>query len=156
MRECELYFENGHNPFGRFKRIKSHQFVSQYNKLFNSKDVLKLLKNDVYRFKLQLKIQELRVIYTSLSTGSKAENSKRRFKELFGVEWDGQYELINDRVKFWVDKLEQLPKEKNEGITFSELVALVENSRGVHIDRNLKLFEFHRIYQLELKKWQQT
>ena len=61
---------------------------------------------------------------------------------------------INDKAKFFIDKLKsQIKPETKNGLTFSELVAIVENSRQIQIDREMKLFEFHRIYELELKKW---
>jgi len=36
------------------------------------------------------------------------------------------------------------------------LVIMVESSRGIPINRNTKLFEFKKMYDIELEKWHKT
>ena len=71
----------------------------------------------------------------------------------------GDMSLVGPRPErqFYIDKINQIEKsnQKSEkGITFNELIAIVENSRKIVIDRQMKVFEFYKIYELELKKWQ--
>jgi len=116
-------------------------------------------QNDVMRLRLFNKINELRAMYSALQY-TNAPNSRERFKEIFKKDFESKpenFKLINDKAEFFINKLKSIPdKGKKEGLGFSEIVAMVENSRGVSIDRKIKLFQFKRIYDIELKKWQEN
>ncbi|MFW6326731.1 MAG: hypothetical protein ACOC2F_00305, partial [Bacteroidota bacterium] len=142
---------------GCFKRAKSIRFLNEFSQMFNNRAMLSDFQNDVMRLRLFNKINELRAMYNALQY-SEAPNSKKRFNELFKKDFkptDENFKLINDKAEFFINKLKSIPnKSKKEGLSFSEIVAMVENSRGVPIDRKMKLFQFKRIYDIELKKWQ--
>ena len=144
---------------GWFKRAKSIRFLNEFSQMFNNRAMLSDFQNDVMRLRLFNKINELRAMYNALQY-SEAPNSQERFKELFKNDFkptDENFKLINDKAEFFINKLKSIPdKGKKEGLSFSEIVAMVENSRGIPIDRNMKLFQFKRIYDIELKKWQEN
>lgn len=150
IRDAEVFFETG-----RFTGDKE-AFTAEFNQLFNQKEINIHFNKDVDRLRIVNKINELRAIYYSLAY-CEGENAKAKYEEYFGEDYIGkkQLERINKKAKFYIDKLKVISqKEKNNGITFPELVVMVESSRGINIDREMKLFEFHRIYELELKRWQ--
>lgn len=137
------------------------RFNKKYNEWFNKKssDKLKDLINDWQLLKLKNKVSNLLpALYMSLSY-AKDESSKEIYEEHFGKYPNdkdalerilGEIRKVNDMLKA-LDK----PKEQEAGITFTELVARVEASRDLTIDRNISLFEFKTIYDLEIEKWQQ-
>ena len=154
IRDVSRYFETG--KLFKFK-LQENQFLNQYNRLFNSNEIKSHFNRDIQRLRLFNKFNLLRAVYNSFLSGAECVNSKEVFKETFGREWeftDENFELLRKKAKFFSDKLKDVPVKQEEGITFSELIAMVENSRGIQIDRKMKLFEFHKIYELELKKWQ--
>jgi hypothetical protein len=157
IRQASEYFETG---FGFFWEKNEREFINQYNELFNKKEIDAGFSREIQRLRLINKINLFRAAYNSLSTESEAEHSKEFFKQTFGKEWEYKrenYELINSKAEFFINKLQAIkPSKSEDSITFSELVAIVESSRGIAIDREIKLFEFHKIYKQELKKWQQT
>lgn len=154
IREAGIYFDTDSFKYG--KRA-ARRFQNEYNDLFNKNEISKAISKNFDLFRLQSKIDELKAIYYSLIYAD-GENARERFKILFGKEFEyteNDINRINDKAKFYIDKINALPKPKEEkGITFNELIAIVENSRGITIDREMKVFEFHKIYELELKKWQ--
>jgi hypothetical protein len=124
--------------------------------LFNEKEINATFNKSIDTLRIINKINELKAVYYSLLYAD-GKHAKEKFIEIFGREYKGDkedFEAINSKTQFFVDKLKSSQQEeKKGGITFSELVAIVENSRKIQIDREMKLFEFHRIYELELKKW---
>ena len=103
-----------------------------------------------------MKFQKLRAMYVSLTTCD-AKNSKKEFIELFGVEYKSENDLkfITETAKQLDDKIKILiPKEnkKNKGLSFVKTVIIVEESRKIPINRNIKLYEFYEMYKTELEK----
>jgi hypothetical protein len=123
--------------------------------MFNSGGDAKQLGTDRHLFKLYLKHTKLRAMYDSLTT-CVGENAVAEFKEIFGHEFKsiddlklltGEAERVNDKMKIL-----SVPNKK-EGISFSKLINIVEVSRGITIDRNIKLFQFKDMYDTEIEKW---
>ena len=157
-----LIFETSNlKCFGYFgRRVKLNAFLKEYNSLFNNKKD-ENLDVEIFRQKLYTKHLKYNAIYDSLLY-CQGENAKKEYFDLFGEEYVSvdQLERIAKKNAFILEKLKILmPVEsdrKNESITFTKLVTLVEGSRELPLDRNIKLFEFKEIYDIELKKWQQT
>ena len=151
VRQTSRYFDTGKGFF--FKRNEIN-FLKQYNQLFNSKEIESNYVKSVTQLRLLNKVNLLRAAYNSLSTESEAEHSKEFFKQTFGKEWEydlKNYELINRKAEFFINKLRVLQKDSTpkDSISFGELVAIIESSRGIAIDRKMKLIEFHKIYEQE-------
>ena len=135
------------------------RFEKKYDEFFNPSK-----KNDLVDNWLELKLKNLvnnylPAMYYSLIYGSDAE-SKRQFKERYGKEPESTEDL--DRIVKDIEKiLDQLkvldfkPKD-DSGVSFSSLVALIENSRGVPIERSMTLWDFKQIHDIEIAKWQQS
>ena len=153
IRDAEIFFETGKFKYGKRAAV---QFATQYNELFNKSEINSVFNKSIDSLRLINKINELRIIYSALLYAD-GKNAKKRFNEIFGREYTGvkeDFEAINHKIEFFADKLKPLTKEeKKDGLTFPELIAIVENSRAIQIDREMKVFEFHRVYELELKKW---
>lgn len=100
---------------------------------------------------------KLQMMYNSLLFYD-GKNAKDEFYLLFGEKYEGldQIKRITNENNRILDKLSIIgvPIENDNGISFSELIVIVENSRSIAIDREMKLIEFKQIYDLELKKWQ--
>jgi hypothetical protein len=149
-------FETGKWKFGKYASIL---FKQEYNTLFNQAEIDKEFNVHVDHLRLSNKVAELKAIYYALIYGD-GENANKRFAEMFGKKFEGteaDIKRINDKAQFFIDKINQLQKnnkQSDKGITFNELIAIVENSRKIVIDREMKVFEFFKIYELELKKWQ--
>ncbi len=104
---------------------------------------------------------KLRAMYNALVYTENCENSKKEFAEMFGHEFAGlnDIKLIVDESNRIADKIKMLqpqPKQNDKSITFNQLVIIVETSRGLPIDRNIKLYEFKKMYDIELEKWRRT
>lgn len=104
-------------------------------------------------------MQKLRAMYDALSV-YEAPNCRKEFSEMFGHDFMPPHDLkrISDKYAFFGDKLSLLiPNKKTnkpkESMTFIDVVLLTELSRGLQIDRNILLYDFHRMFRTELKKW---
>lgn len=135
------------------------RFEKKYDEFFNPAKGNKLVGN---WFELKLKNlvnNYLPAMYYSLIYGD-SENSKRQFKERYGKypeSTDDLNRIVKDIEKI-LDQLKVIafvPKDENS-ITFSKLVALIENSRGIPISRNITLWDFKQIHDIEIEKWQQN
>jgi len=88
-------------------------------------------------------------------------NSRAEFKAMFGKEYEGIEDIKrivneNERLRDKIKIMSQNATEKKESITFNQLVIMVESSRNIPINRNTKLFEFKKMYDIELQKWHKT
>lgn len=159
VEQVSLIFEaNDLKPFGLFFRgRKLEQFNSEYNQLFNKQN--NQLGNEISRLRLYLKHLKLMAMYDSLLY-AKGENALFEFRTMFNSEYTKpeQLKLITDENTRILEKIQILtPKEtvkKENTITFNDLVLIIETSRNMAIDRKMKLWEFKKVYDLELKKWQ--
>lgn len=155
IRDAGILFETGKWRFGKYAAIL---FKNEYNQLFNQTEINKEFNTRINYLRLSNKVTELKAIYYSLIYAN-GENASNKFAEMFGKKWEGteaDIKSINDKAQFLIEKINQLQKpnkENEKGITFNELIAIVENSRNISIDRQMKVFEFYKIYELELKKW---
>ena len=140
-----------------FKEGEHDAFLKEYNELFNSAESTKALNSERFLLKLQVKHMLLKAMYDSLTT-CEAVNARDEFKLMFRKD----YEDIED-LKLITNLAEQLggkmkgmttPKAKGEGMSFIDVLQLVEISRNIQINRQLILFEFYKMYKTELKKWQ--
>ena len=94
-------------------------------------------------------------MYDSLTTCD-ALNARGEFKKMFGKDYESieDLKLITNLAEQIGDKLKNAVSPiKKEGVTFVDLIGMVEMSRNIPIDRKIKLFEFYKMYQTELKKW---
>jgi hypothetical protein len=162
--QVSLLFESEDiSCFGFFNRKKKlAQFTKEYNQLFNLQTGNKEINAELFVFKMALKRLKLRAMYSALLNSVDCENSKREFAEMFGHEFAGvsDIQLIVDESNRLADKIKALrpqhTQSKEKSITFSQLVIIVETSRGLPIDRRTKLYEFKKMYEIELQKWHKT
>ena len=166
IEQVALIFENhDYSCFGLFfRKRKLSRFIDEYNRLFNKESGSKELSLQYTIFKMYTKQMKLRAMYDSLVYSETAENAKREYFLLFGKQYEGIEDLnklvseanrLTDKIKL----LERPPKNEHENknsIGFAQLVVIVESSRGVHIERKTKLFEFKKMYEIELEKWHRT
>lgn len=155
--QVSLIFEaNDLSCFGRKAKQKHLEFIKEYNEMFNSGSDNKQFDNAKFLLKLYTKHLKLRVMYHSLTTCA-GENSAKEFKEIFGHEFKSidDLKLLTDEAQRINDKMTILnaPKKDDKGVSFSKLINIVETSRGIPIDRNIKLFQFKEMYDTELEKW---
>jgi hypothetical protein len=136
------------------------RFEKKYDEFFNPTKNDKLVDN-WYELKLKNLVNNyLPALYYSLVYGSDTE-SKRQYKERYGKEPETTEDLnriVKDIEKI-LDQLKVLafvPENKDNSITFSKLVALIENSRGVPVERSMTLWDFKQIHDIEIEKWQQS
>ena len=157
VEQVSLVFDaNFRGCFGFYKERNFNTFLLEYNQLFNSGN--KQLENNIFRTRLFLKHMKLQAMYNSLLY-SKGINAKKEFVNIFGYDYTEIKDLkrVTDENNRILDKLKIISKPMNgETIAFSDLVVMVETSRKIPIDRDMKLWEFKKVYDLELKKWQQT
>ena len=157
VEEVSLIFEaNYRKCFGILIARNLNQFIQEYNQLFNHQN--NNLGNDFLRLRLYTKHLKLLAIYDSLLY-AQGENALKEFKTMFGEDYKKpeQLKFVTDENMRILDKLRMLqPFEKKNGksLSFGDLLLLVETSRGMAIDRKMKLWEFKKMYDLELKKWQ--
>ena len=142
--------------FGIFNRNKKHlQFTHEYNELFNSGSDKKHFNAKKFLLKLYIKHQKLRAMYDALTT-CEAVNSNAEFKLMFGKEFKtiNDLKLVTNEANRINDKMGVLnqPQEKGNDISFSQLVIMIETSRNIPINRNIKLYEFYEMYKNELSK----
>jgi len=152
-----LIFEaNDLSCFGFSKKKKLTEFTNEYNELFNAGDGRKQLNVDRFLLKLYIKHQKLRAMYDSLTTCD-AENARAEFKLMFKKEYESTDDLkrITDLAEQLDSKMGGLkkPEQLKEGISFNKLVIIVETSRGINIDRKTRLYEFYKMYEAEMEKW---
>jgi len=154
-----LIFEsNDLSPFGLFFRVrKFNQFAKEYDSLFNKGSGDKEFNANLFLMKLYVKQLKLRAMYDAL-LNSEAVNSRAEFKLMFGKDFEGiedikrivnENERLSDKIKI----MSNVSPDKKESITFNQLVIMVESSRNIPINRNTKLFEFKKMYDIELEKW---
>lgn len=134
------------------------RFIKKYNEFFNIK--AQNNANDWFILKLRNLVNNL---YPSLYYAliyDDSEEPKKIYKELFGKEPKTTEDLnkIVSEIGRLSDKLKiyDVPKDKQPSIDFSDLIPMIEQSRGISIDRNMTLYEFKKIHDLEVKKWQQN
>jgi intein-encoded DNA endonuclease-like protein len=62
--------------------------------------------------------------------------------------------LIVDKADGFNNKMKILKPvdEKKEGVSFSRLVLIIEDSRGIPISDKTKLFKFKEMYDIEIEK----
>ncbi|MCK5605271.1 hypothetical protein KAR91_25490 [Candidatus Pacearchaeota archaeon] len=152
-----IYEADDLGVFGMDKEKKFEQFNIEFNDLFNNAFHKKQFNSDLVIQKMQLKMQKLRAMYDALSV-CEAPNCREEFKLMFGHDFNlpDDLKLITDKYAFYGDKLPLLIPRNNEAkesMTFIDVVLLTEISRGLQIDRNILLYDFHRMYKTELKKW---
>lgn len=155
IEQVALVFEAG--DLSCFDRKSDYpEFITQYNELFNAGDGKKKLNIDRFLLKLYIKHQKLRAMYDSLTTCD-APNARGEFELMFGMKYKS-----TDDLKLITDLAEQINQKMGglkpheaakEGVSFIELIRIVETSRGINIDRNIKLYEFYGMYQAEMEKW---
>jgi len=160
IEQVSLIFEaNDLSCFGFNSKKKNLEFIKEYNNLFNSKDDLSQLNANRFLLKLYVKHLKLRAMYRAL-IHCDAKNSKAEFKKLFNKDFEAVEDLdliVNEAARL-NDKMGMLktPISNKDGISFSQLVIIVETSRGVNISRATKLFEFYKMFKIELEKWHKT
>ncbi len=101
---------------------------------------------------------KLRAMYDALATG-KGKYSRQEFNRMFGRKYESIEDLkllVNESERI-VNKMETLKVPvKEEGLSFSQLLVIVEVSRGIAIEQNTKLYKFYDMYKIELDKWHKT
>lgn len=157
IQQVSLIFEaDDLSCFGRNAKRKHLDFIKEYNELFNSGHNNKQFDNAKFMLRMYIKHLKLRVMYDSLST-CEAKNSVAEFKEIFGKEFESidDLKMLTNEAQRINDKMTIMsaPKKTDNGISFSKLINIVETSRGIPIDRNIKLFQFKEMYDTELEKW---
>jgi hypothetical protein len=134
------------------------KFQKKYDEFFNIKRN-KGLVDDWFVLKLKNLIGGvLPGMYYALLYGED-ESAKEQYKKRFGKDPETveDLNLIVNQINKIMDQLSVLDnKPEEKGVSFSELVALIENSRGIPIDRNITLWDFKQIHDLEITKWQQS
>lgn len=95
-------------------------------------------------------------MYDSL-TNCEGDNAKLEFKAMFHKDFETIEDLSRitkeaDRLKSKMDILNEPVTDNKNGITFGRLFIIVEASRGIPIDREIKLFQFKELYDIELEK----
>jgi hypothetical protein len=160
IEQVSLIFEaHDLSCFGRNKAKKYIQFINEYNELFNSGSGVKEFNTDKLLLRWYTKLLKLNAMYNALTT-CEAENSKAEFKNMFNKDFESidDLNLITAESNRFNDKIEILKplkplKSTNDGIPFVKLVRIVEISRSINIDREIKLYEFYGMYKTELEKW---
>jgi len=137
-----------------------NRFENKYNEFFNPEKDDKLV-DGWFELKLKNLVNNyLPALYYSLIYGNN-EESKRQYKERYGKEpetTDDLNRIVKDIEKI-LDQLKVIafvPESNQNSITFSKLVALIENSRGVPVERSMTLWDFKQIHDIEIEKWQQS
>jgi len=162
IEDVSIIFEsNDLSAFGLFFRVKKfNQFLKEYDSLFNKGGNDKQFNANLFLMKMYVKQMKLRAMYDAL-INSEGVNSRLEFAAMFGKEFEGVKDI--QRIVNEVDRLSDKIKimsnntpEKKESITFNQLVIMVESSRNIPINRNTKLFEFKKMYDIELEKWHKT
>ncbi len=165
IEQVALIFENkDYSCFGLFfRQRKLSRFLDEYNRLFNKGAGNKELSLQFTVFKMYTKQMKLRAMYDSLIYSETAENAKKEYKLLFGKDYEGVDDLnklvseanrLTEKIKL-LERPQKETEDKNS-IGFAQLVVIVESSRGIPIDRKIKLFEFKKMYEIELEKWHKT
>jgi len=132
------------------------RFIIQYNIFFNPSEKTK--QQDWLLLRLENKANN---IYPAMFYGliyGDDKKTKELFKEYFGKypETEADLDMIVAEIGRINDKLSFInPVSEKEGIEFAKLVALIETSRGLPIDRSITLYEFYELYTIEIEKWQQ-
>jgi len=156
-----IFESNDLSCFGLFfRKQKFNQFLKEYDLLFNKGADDKQFNASLFLMKMYVKQLKLRAMYDAL-INSDAENSRAEFKLMFGKDFEGVEDIKrivneNDRLSDKIRIMSQNAPDKKESITFNQLVIMVESSRGLPINRNTKLFEFKKMYDIELAKWHKT
>ena len=156
IEQVSLIFEaHDLSCFGRNKEKKYTQFINEYNELFNSGSGVKKFNTDKLLLRWYVKHMKLRAMYDALTT-CEAENSKAEFKKMFHKEFEtiDDLKLVTDEANRLNDKMKILkPDEvKKDGISFSRLILIIEDSRGIPISMETKLFQFKEMYDIEIEK----
>lgn len=151
-----VFASNDLTCFGRFrKEAKRDSFIREYNKLFNLRGDSKKFNSDKLLLRLCVKELKLRSMYQSIVSCS-GDNARKSYRELFGKEYDkdglklilSSYEKVKDQISIMSKPVVKKP----ESISLSRLIVIIEDSKSIPIDRNIKVFEFWEIYNNELKK----
>jgi len=95
-------------------------------------------------------------MYDSLTTCD-GENARIEFKAMFGKDFETIEDLERitkeaDKLKTKINILTEPVSAKSEGISFNKLVIIIESSRGITIDTDIKLFQFKEMYDIEIEK----
>lgn len=162
IEDVSIIFEsNDLSCFGLFFRgSKFNQFIKEYDSLFNKGASEKQFNANLFLMKMYVKQLKLRAMYDAL-INSDGVNSRAEYLEMFGKEFEGiedikrivkENERLSDKIKI----MSQNTPEKKESITFNQLVIVVESSRNIPINRKTKLYEFKKMYDIELEKWHKT
>lgn len=160
IRQVSLIFESGDlSCFGfLFRKRKFDSFKVEYDKYFNV-NTDKQFNSDVFLLKLKNKaFNILPALYSDLMTVC-SDEAKQTYLEYFGNEFKdiSQLEPILKKINFLKEKISSIPDtaiSKDKGLSFADVVILIESSINRYIDREMKLYEFKKIYDIELKKWQ--
>jgi len=156
-----IFESNDLSCFGYFfRRLKFNKFLKEYDSLFNKGGNDKQFNANLFLMKMYVKQLKLRAMYDAL-INSDGVNSRVEFMSMFGKEFEGVEDIkriVNevDRLSDKIKIMSQNTPEKKESITFNQLVIMVESSRGLPINRETKLFEFKKMYDIELEKWHRT
>ena len=141
--------------FGRNKEKRYTQFIKEYNELFNSDSGVKKFNTDKLLLRWYTKHLKLRAMYDAL-TSCDAENSKVEFNKIFHKEFESidDLKLLTDEANRLNDKMKIFKpvEDKKDGISFSKLILIIEDSRGIPISDNTKLFKFKEMYDIEIEK----
>jgi hypothetical protein len=140
-------------------RFTYKRFIEKYNEWFSDKSVSSVINDSLYILRLKNKIENiLPLIHTILKITPDSKLANEGFEEEFGRKYKGENDL--KLIENKIENLQlKLPKEaivNNKGISFSTLISLVESSRGIGIDRNITLYDFKNIYEIEREKWQKS
>ncbi len=133
------------------------RFIKQYNIFFNPHEKTK--QQDWYLLNMENKANNIYpALFYALIYGND-QKSRDLFEEHFGKAPDTQDDLnmIIAEINRLNDKLAAISPSKadSKGIEFAKLVAIVETSRTIPIDRSTTLYEFYELYKIEIEKWQQ-
>lgn len=157
IEQIALIFEVGDlSCFGRNSKKKYSEFIIEYSELFNSGAGIKSINLDRSILRLSTKIGRLKAIYDVLSH-TKGNNSMREFNRIFKRQYEGKDDLIliTNEINRLSDKIaiiKPVNNSKKDGLSFSELVVIVELSRDIPISNDTKLSKFKDMYDIELKK----
>ena len=138
-----------------YKKLKK-----QYDEWFGL-DTKKEMVGDWSVLRMRNKINNLYPLLYYSVIYDNSQKTKELYKKHFGnyPESDEDLTRIVDRIEKLKDQLGVVESKENKDddyISFSRLIAIVEDSKGIQIDRKMTLYDFYELYQNEMAKWQRN
>lgn len=140
------------------------RFLMEFSEMFNGHQMESLLSDDIYRLKIINRVNNIlfpmyQGLALELFISREIPEFRKMYEEVMGRKYNGKEDLkaIIKEIERLKSKLAEVPAaemvvSKNKKLSFEQVIANTEVILDRSLDRNMKLFQFKKQYDLAIAR----